>query len=54
MAYIKQNFKDGDVLKAEHLNHMEEGIANAGEPGKDAVIDATLTQEGETADAKAT
>ena len=54
MAYIKQNFKDGDVLKAEHLNHMEEGIANAGEPGKDAVIDATLTQEGEAADAKAT
>ena len=54
MAYIKQNFKDGDVLKAEHLNHLEEGIANAGEPGKDAVIDATLTQEGEAADAKAT
>lgn len=54
MAYIKQNFKDGDVLKAEHLNHMEEGIANAGEPGKDAVIDATLTQEGAAADAAAT
>lgn len=27
MAYQKQNFKAGLVLKAEHLNHIEEGIA---------------------------
>ena len=27
MAYEKQNFKDGNTLKAEQLNHMEEGIA---------------------------
>ena len=27
MAYTKQNFEDGQVLKAEHLNKMEEGIA---------------------------
>lgn len=26
MAYIKQNFKDGQVLTSEHLNHIEEGI----------------------------
>lgn len=26
MTYEKQNFKDGEVLKAEHLNHIEEGI----------------------------
>ena len=26
MAYTKQNFEDGQVLKAEHLNHMEDGI----------------------------
>ena len=26
MAYTKQNFVDGQVLKAEHLNAMEEGI----------------------------
>lgn len=26
MAYEKQNFKDGDVLTAAALNHMEEGI----------------------------
>lgn len=29
MAYKKQNFVDGQVLKAEHLNHIEEGINNA-------------------------
>ena len=27
MAYTKQNFEDGQTLKAEHLNKMEEGIA---------------------------
>ena len=27
MAYEKQNFKDGNTLKAEQLNHMEDGIA---------------------------
>ena len=26
MSYTKQNFKDGQVLKAEHLNHIEDGI----------------------------
>lgn len=26
MSYKKQNFKDGQVLKAEHLNHIEDGI----------------------------
>lgn len=28
MTYIKQNFEDGQVLKAEHLNYMEDGIAD--------------------------
>ena len=28
MAYEKQFFEDGQVLKAEHLNHMEEGFEN--------------------------
>lgn len=27
MAYEKQNFKNGQVLNAKHLNHMEDGIA---------------------------
>lgn len=29
MAYKKQNFKNGQVLEAAHLNHMEEGIEQA-------------------------
>lgn len=29
MAYEKQNFTDGQVLTAEQLKHMEEGIINA-------------------------
>lgn len=29
MAYVKQNFVDGNVLHASELNHMEEGIGNA-------------------------
>lgn len=29
MAYTKQNFEDGQVLKAEHLNTMEQGIVEA-------------------------
>lgn len=28
MAYTKQNFKDGQVLNAEHLKHIEDGIAD--------------------------
>ena len=28
MAYTKQNFEDGQVLKAEHLNHIEDGLSN--------------------------
>ena len=30
MSYEKQNFKDGEKLKASQLNNMEEGIAKAG------------------------
>lgn len=26
MAYEKQNFKDGDPLYSDQLNHMEDGI----------------------------
>lgn len=26
MSYTKQNFVSGQILKAEHLNHMEDGI----------------------------
>lgn len=30
MAYTKQDFEDGQVLTAEHLNNMEQGIEDAG------------------------
>ena len=29
MAYEKIGFKKGDVLKAEHLNHIEEGLTTS-------------------------
>lgn len=29
MAYKKQHFADGEVLKADHLNHIEDGIDDA-------------------------
>lgn len=28
MNYIKNVWKDGDIISSERLNHMEEGIAN--------------------------
>lgn len=28
MKYTKQNFKDGQVLKAEHLNKIEDGLVD--------------------------
>lgn len=34
MSYVKQNFVDGQTLTAAHLNHMEAGIAAAGDPGE--------------------
>lgn len=30
MAYEKQEWKCGDVVTADRLNHMEDGIANCG------------------------
>jgi len=43
MAYIPTQWQDGDLITAERMNHMEQGIANEqvgppgpqGEPGKD-------------------
>lgn len=31
MSYTKQNFKDGQTLKAEHLNNMEDAIVELAE-----------------------
>lgn len=30
MAYIKQNWQNGDVITAEKLNHIEDGIMESG------------------------
>ena len=38
--YIKQEFQDGQVLTAAHLNHMEEGIAQIG--SVDEALDGIL------------
>lgn len=60
MAYQKQNFANGNVLTAENLNHMENGIAdvestaNAAKTVVDKIIDPTLSLSGKAADAKAT
>ena len=52
MQYEKQNFVKGQVLKADHLNHMEEGISKAMEKAEEASA-ASLTigtvTSGETA-----
>lgn len=40
MAYTKQNFKNGQVLTAEHLNNIERGIENAV-----SITEQTLTEE---------
>lgn len=46
MAYVKQNFIDGNVLNASELNHMEDGIGDAyvkpsgGIPGTDIASNA--------------
>ena len=52
MAYEKQNWQCGDVVTAEKLNHMEDGIANSGgvaplilqgvEEGNDVRLDKTF------------
>lgn len=60
MDYQKQNFANGNVLTAENLNHMENGIADAESIASatktvvDKIIDPTLSLSGKAADAKAT
>lgn len=42
MAYVKQNFVDGNVLYASELNHIEDGIADAALNDLSNVTDATV------------
>ena len=57
MGYQKQNFANGNVLTAENLNHMENGIADAESTANttkivvDEIIDPTLSLSGKAADA---
>lgn len=50
MSYVKQNFEKGQILKADHLNHMEDGISNA--ESQSIVLDTTLKVPGAAADSK--
>ena len=45
MAYSKLNLKDGDVLEAEHIGHIEGGIAAAHNQLSIAIY-AVLTAKG--------
>lgn len=42
MAYVKQNFVDGNVLHASELNHIEDGIADAALDDLSNVTNATV------------
>lgn len=42
MAYVKQNFVDGNVLYASELNHIEDGIADAALNDLSNVTNATV------------
>ena len=49
MAYTKQNFTDGQVLEAEHLNHIENGIVtNEAENSKKLSHDQVKTINGQS------
>lgn len=39
MVYLKQNFVNGDVLMAEHLNNIEDQIALNSEHNHDSMYD---------------
>lgn len=57
MSYEKQNFKSGQTLTAEHLNHMEEGIVEAektGGSGSTASLTIGTVTTGDTAAASIT
>ena len=46
MSYTKLGFESGQVLEAEHLNHMESGIESADITGADGVIKQEHLPEG--------
>ena len=54
MSYTKQNFTDGSILTAAHLNHMEEGIVEAGKTGGTASLTIGTVTSGDSATASIT
>lgn len=46
MSYTKQTWNTGDVITAEKLNHMEDGIMESGESSKNCVMFVTLANDG--------
>ena len=45
MAYEKQNWNNGDVITAEKLNHIEDGIAEGGSGGGNFVVNFTYDMQ---------
>lgn len=45
MAYTKQSWKTGDVITADKLNHMEDGIGSGGSTGLEMVLRFTGAME---------
>ena len=54
MSYTKQNFTDGSILTAAHLNHMEEGIAEAEKTGGSVSLSIGTVTTGDAAAASIT
>ena len=54
MAYKRQNFADGDLLTADKLNHMEDGIlANEENAAKTVIFEYQLLSETQKAQVRA-
>lgn len=49
MSYSKQTWVNGEVITDTKLNHMEDGIANAGS-GSVLLVETTISESGSTLD----
>lgn len=47
MSYEKQTWATGDIITADKLNHMEDGIAGAGGDVEYVITEQTVTTNGE-------
>lgn len=44
MAYVKQNWECGEMITADKLNHMEDGIAAGGESAEPLFLEVVTTR----------